>query len=79
MTIERRQLEDLIGDYEHAMRLVNQAGNILIDASDAAPALTEVTGQHGPFASSALISATADLSGSLYRAIMLLREALPKD
>lgn len=74
--ITRRQLDDLIGNYERASRLVGEAGNILIDSQSTA---VEVTGQFGPTSSTALISATADLFSELFQARQIMLQVTPPD
>jgi hypothetical protein len=73
MMISESEHKELIGDYEHALRLVNEASTILIDAL---PAPVEVTGRYGPFTSVALVSAFCELSYNLHRAVGILTDNL---
>ena len=74
----KAQLESLSGEYRRAMRLVNQAGNILIDATDPLP-INEITGPHGPTSSAWLISTLAEVSGGIYRAITMIERTAPTE
>ena len=65
--------KELIGDYEHAHRLVNEASTILIDAL---PIPIEITGRYGPTTAVALVSAFCELSFNLHQAIQTLTDAL---
>jgi hypothetical protein len=71
--ISRNQLQELIGDYEHALRLVNEAATILEDQSMFA---VEVTGHFGPASSKHLITTTNNLCSDLTRALDTLTAAL---
>ncbi|HEX3646894.1 MAG TPA: hypothetical protein VHV49_00625 [Pseudonocardiaceae bacterium] len=75
MSITKAQLEELIGDYQHARRQISAAADTLQDVTDAIPAVAEITGQHGPTAPSSIISTIGDVIGALFRAEMTLTEA----
>jgi hypothetical protein len=62
----KAQLNDLHGDFFRAMRLINEAGNILIDATEAVPT-DEIIGHVGPTSSASLISNLAEVSGMIQR------------
>jgi hypothetical protein len=71
--ISRAALEDVIGDYEHALRLFNEGASILDDASLSA---VQVTGQFGPTASQNLITSANNVCGDLTRALHTLTNVL---
>jgi hypothetical protein len=78
MAITKAQLEDLIGDYQRVRRQISAAIDILEDATDAVPAVQEITGQHGPTSLASIISTACDVIGALMRAEMMLQEAYTK-
>lgn len=74
--ISRKQCEDLIGDYEHVQRLMNEAGHILEDQSLFA---VEVTGHFGATSSKSLINAVNDTYANLIRAIAAIYKVMPAE